>query len=87
MRDELLRAYICYVHPLLPLLDLEDFLKAIDGGDGSNTISLILFQAVMFAGASFVDMSHLESEGFQYRKQARKAFFTRVRVGHDAFDY
>ena len=82
IRDELMRVYVCYVHPFLPLLDLGAFVKAIAGQDETCKISLILFQAVMFAGAPFVDMSCLESEDFQDRKQARKALFGRVRVRH-----
>ncbi len=86
MRDELMRVYVCYVHPFLPLLDLGAFIKAVASEDETCKISLILFQAVMFAGASFVDMSCLESEGFQDRKQACRALFRRLRVRHIDFD-
>ncbi|KAF2842406.1 hypothetical protein M501DRAFT_928147 [Patellaria atrata CBS 101060] len=87
LRNELLRAYIEFVHPYMPLLDLHDFLAVVDRTDGSaGRISLILFQAVMFAGSAFVDMQHLRNAGYLSRKEARKDFFQKVRLLYD-FDY
>ncbi|EXJ66724.1 uncharacterized protein A1O5_09919 [Cladophialophora psammophila CBS 110553] len=79
MIDELLRVFICYVYPLLPALDLGSFLGAIDGTN-SDSISLVLFQAVMFAGVTFADLPHLQHEGFQSYNDARKIFFNRVKL-------
>ena len=84
VRGELLRVYICYVHPFLPLLDLGYFLDAVEGKNESKKVSLILFQAVMFAATSFIDIRHLKAEGFERRKEARRYFFDRVRVS-DSF--
>ncbi|UPX11112.1 uncharacterized protein EKO05_0001735 [Ascochyta rabiei] len=87
LRSEMLRVYIEFVHPYMPLLDLHDFLTIIDRSDGSKgKVSLILFQAVMFAGSAFVDMSHLRSAGYATRKEARKDFFQKTRILYD-FDY
>ena len=81
LRNELLRAYIEFVHPYMPLLELHDFLLIIESGNGSlGRISLILFQAVMFAGSAFVDMQHLRNAGYLTRKEARKDFFQKTRV-------
>lgn len=81
LRSEMLRAYVEFVHPYMPLLDLHDFLTVIDRSDGSKgKVSLILFQAVMFAGSAFVDMSHLRFAGYATRKEARKDFFQKTRV-------
>lgn len=81
VRNALLRSYIEYVHPYMPLLELHDFLHIINEGTGaSGKISLLLFQAVMFAGTAFVDMEHLRAAGFTNRKAARKAFFQKARV-------
>ncbi|KAH7130774.1 cutinase transcription factor 1 alpha [Dendryphion nanum] len=81
LRSEMLRAYVEFVHPYMPLLDLYDFLTIIDRPDGSlGRVSLILFQAVMFAGSAFVDMRHLRAAGYVTRKEARKDFFTKTRV-------
>ncbi|KAJ5825553.1 hypothetical protein N7474_002691 [Penicillium riverlandense] len=86
LRNELLKSYIHYVHTYMPLLDLEDFLQTIVQNDGIHRISLLLFQAVMFAGMAFIDMKHLQAAGYQTRKAARKIFFQRARLLYD-FDY
>lgn len=86
LRSEMLRAYIEFVHPYMPLLDLHDFLMMIDRADGSlGKVSLILFQAVMFAGSAFIDMHHLRTAGYSTRKEARKDFFQKTRVSKIAF--
>jgi len=81
LRNELLRAYIEFVHPYMPLLELYDFVMIVESGSGVlGRISLILFQAVMFAGSAFVDMHHLHNAGYMSRKEARKDFFQKTRV-------
>lgn len=81
LRNELLRCYVEHVHGYMPLLDLQDFLQIIDRGDGeTGQVSLLLFQCVMFAGASFVDLHHLICAGYPTRKFARKALFQKARV-------
>ncbi len=79
----MLRAYVDYVHPFLPLLDVEDLIQAAENKSDMK-ISLILWQAVMFAGSAFVDISHLEAEGFTTHKQARRVYYEKVRVCHQA---
>lgn len=80
-RNELIRSYVEYVHPYMPLIDLHDFLRAVDKGTGeSGRVSLLLFQAVMFTGVAFVDMSYLTAAGYATRKAARKAFYVKARV-------
>lgn len=79
MVDQLLMGFVCYVYPMLPIFDLGNFLSTVDGTSGS-TISLVLFQAVMFAGSTFVDLAHLQHEGFQSLKDARKILFGRVKL-------
>lgn len=81
LKTELLRAYVEFVHPYMPLLDLHDFLRIIDCQDGSRgKMSLILFQAVMFAGSAFADFQYLRKAGYSNRKEARKDFFQKTRV-------
>ncbi|OCL06484.1 hypothetical protein AOQ84DRAFT_390161 [Glonium stellatum] len=87
LRNELLRAYVEFVHPYMPLLDLHEFVTTLDRADGTlGKISLILFQAVMFAGSAFADMRHLRIAGYVTRKEARKDFFQKTRLLYD-FDY
>lgn len=80
-RNELLRSYIEFVHPYMPLLDVHDFLRIVDKGTGENgKVSLLLFQAVMFAGVAFADRSYLTAAGYPTRRSARKAFYLKTRV-------
>lgn len=82
VRNALLRSYLEFVHPYMPLIEIQDVLQIIDDGTGaSGRISLLLFQAIMFAGTAFVDMEFLRSAGYSNRKSARKAFFQKARVG------
>ncbi|KAJ4152087.1 hypothetical protein NW765_017596 [Fusarium oxysporum] len=79
LRNALLRSYFEYVHPFMPIIDMDEFLEAMRR-DGKHTrLSLLLYQAVMFAGVACVHKEYLEGLGFDSRQQARKEFFHRVR--------
>jgi hypothetical protein len=81
VRNALLRSYLEYVHPYMPLIEVHELLEIIDDGSGEfGRISLLLFQAIMFAGTAFVDMEFLRAAGYSNRKAARKAFFQKARV-------
>ncbi|KAK8035355.1 cutinase transcription factor 1 beta [Apiospora rasikravindrae] len=85
--NALLRAYVEYVHPYMPLMELHDFLAAINSTDGLyGQISLFLYHAVMFASTAYVDVKYLKEAGYSSRKAARKAFFQKTRLLYD-FDY
>ncbi|PHH69643.1 hypothetical protein CDD80_6602 [Ophiocordyceps camponoti-rufipedis] len=86
LQAALLRAYAEFVHPFMPLLDLDEFLAVVGRGQGGGQLSLFLYQAVSFAATAFVDMRHLREAGFSTRKAARKAFFQRTRLLYD-LDY
>ncbi|OAG42477.1 hypothetical protein AYO21_03353 [Fonsecaea monophora] len=86
LRNELLRSYVQYVHPFMPILDLRQFLTPIARNDGFAQISLLTLQAVMFAGSTFVDLRFLQNHGYNDRREARKAFYTSARMLYD-FDY
>lgn len=83
-QDALIWSFFEYVYPFMPVLDLDQFLQSVYHRDGSaGQISLLLLQAVLFAGTAHVKMSFLKDAGFQSRRQARKAFFQKVRVRTD----
>jgi hypothetical protein len=84
LQNELLQKYAEYVHPLLPLLDLHELLKAVYSGDDHVKISLMLLYAILSAAASFADLHVLIAAGFPDRKTARKAFFQKAKVRADA---
>lgn len=81
-RTEILRSYVQFVHPLLPLLDLETFLGPLVEASQPAKVSLLLFYAVMCSGAAHVHMDALYALGYNSRKSARRAFFDRARVSH-----
>lgn len=81
LQNALLQAYVEYVHPFMPLMDLHPFLNVINNRDGfSGQTSLLLYHAVMFSATAFVEMRHLRDAGYSTRKAARKAFFQKTRV-------
>ncbi|OGM45243.1 hypothetical protein ABOM_005861 [Aspergillus bombycis] len=80
LRDNLIKGYMLYIHPYMPVLDTECFLQAIFHQDNTNLVSLLLFQAVMFAGAAFADWQHLRAAGFSTRREARKSFYERAKM-------
>jgi hypothetical protein len=85
-RNALMQSYVEYVHPYMPLIELHDFLAIVDRGTGEGgRISLLLFQAVMFAGTAFIDMEFLTRAGYATRKAARKAFYQKARVSISQF--
>ncbi|KAJ4322144.1 hypothetical protein N0V84_004979 [Fusarium piperis] len=79
-RDELLRTYIFMVYPFMPTIEIEEFLHPIVMADGRDPVSMLLFQAIMFASVTFVDKKFLQARGYPSRKAARKDFFGRVRL-------
>jgi hypothetical protein len=84
-RNELLKCFIRWVFPWSPVVSLDQVVRTISGGNSSSgKMSLLLFQAMMFAGAGFADMAILRSAGFNSRKEARKHFFNRCKVSNSA---
>ncbi|CRK42713.1 hypothetical protein BN1723_016064, partial [Verticillium longisporum] len=80
LQTALLQAYVEYVHPYMPLLDLREFLGAVNARDGlCGQVSLFLYQAIMFAATAFVDMKALKEAGYSTRKAARRSFFSKTR--------
>lgn len=69
-----------YVYPFMPIVDLEDFMGAIDGNEASPKISLIVFQAILFSATAFVDLPLLQEAGYENRRAARADFYQKVKV-------
>ncbi|KIH89159.1 ct1b fusso cutinase transcription factor 1 beta [Sporothrix brasiliensis 5110] len=87
LQKALLHAYVEFVHPYMPLLELHPLLETIHERDGkSGTVSLLLYHAIMFTAASFVPAKFLKAAGFSRRREARKSFFMKARALYD-FDY
>jgi len=78
IQNILVRGYVEYVHPYMPLVDLREFIAGLCG-EGPQ-VSLLLYNAIAFAGSAFVEPNEFKSAGFPSRKEARKILFTRARV-------
>ncbi|KAF2222899.1 fungal-specific transcription factor domain-containing protein [Elsinoe ampelina] len=86
LRNALLRSFIEFVYPYMPLLEIHDLVESVDRNDGSNQVSLLVFQAIMFSGVAMVDIKHLKAAGYSTRRDARRDFFQKTRLLYD-FDY
>ncbi|KAK4038776.1 fungal-specific transcription factor domain-containing protein [Parachaetomium inaequale] len=87
LQNALLAAYVEYVHPYMPLMELHDFLNMVNDRSGAaGKVSLFLYHAVMFSATAFVDEALLRDAGYDSRRDARRAFFSRTRLLYD-FDY
>jgi len=79
IRNELLRSYIQFVHPTIPVLDLEQFLMAVDGTSNEvEGVSFLVFQAVMFAATAFETPASVKAEKSQNRETLRATRYSRI---------
>ncbi|RVX71602.1 hypothetical protein B0A52_03786 [Exophiala mesophila] len=78
----LLTSYCNWIHPQLPYLDLSTILDAIFDRDGPK-ISPLLFQSIIYAGASHVPDATFQRCGYASRSDAQNVFFQRAKVLHD----
>lgn len=78
----LVEAWAEYYYPYMPLVHLHELLNTIHNPNLSGQrVSLLLYQAILFAGAAFVEPAHLNAEpGFSGRREARKELSRRVTV-------
>ncbi|OAP62149.1 hypothetical protein AYL99_04352 [Fonsecaea erecta] len=86
LQDQLIRSFVLYVLPFMPVVDMEDILGALDGKDGSPKISLVVFQAILFSGTAFVELPLLQEAGYESRRAARADFYQKVKLLYD-FDW
>lgn len=78
---KILENYFFSVHPFMPIVDRTAILDAIlKDVDCDSRISLLLFQAIMFAGLASLDLDSIHAMGFKSTKSARESFFHRVRL-------
>lgn len=80
LRAALLRCFVENIHPYMPLLDVHELINTVDNNDSTSAVSLLLFQAIMFAGVASVDMAYLQTAGYTNRRAARRDFFQKTRV-------
>ncbi|KAH6879525.1 fungal-specific transcription factor domain-containing protein [Thelonectria olida] len=83
--DELVRAFFLHVHPIVPLLDEAAFWDLYSGrcGIDAKKISLLVFQAILFASCNFITETVSESLGFSSPRSAAASFYKRAKLLHD----
>ncbi|KAK3618634.1 hypothetical protein LTR56_024520 [Elasticomyces elasticus] len=64
-------------------MHIGDFLLHVQGNDSKKRISLLLFQAVMFAATAYSDMWLVTGKGYSDRKSMRQMFFQKVKLLYD----
>lgn len=88
--DEFLQQYFLHVHPLLPLINEAEFwaMYSPDSVDSDNPgqaerLSLLVFQAVLFASCNFVSKQTIKALGFPNIRAARASLYRRAKLLHD----
>lgn len=80
MSDIVLRRYVEYVHPQLPVLDMSHVVEAIDGGKGQVGISFLLWQALSTAVIPLLTDAELGMAGLVSGAPAMITYFHRSKV-------
>ncbi|KAG6362108.1 hypothetical protein INS49_010337 [Diaporthe citri] len=71
-----IQAYFKWFHPCFPLLDRPSIARQLVSMD----ISPLLFQAMLFIGATYCDEGAIVSMGFRDRSEAKSLLYTRARL-------
>lgn len=87
LRDQCLLGYLRNVHPVYPLVDFNTVQSIVGGTSNSNEkMSLLLLQALIFAGSTWADVRLVRRSGYLTRKALRQELHQRIRLLYDA-DY
>ncbi|GKT45909.1 cutinase transcription factor 1 beta [Colletotrichum spaethianum] len=87
MLDDFVEQYYLHIHPLIPLIDEGEFwdmYSQTERGVASNdTMSLLLFQTMLFSSCTFVPYETIKKLGYSSLKTARAAFYRRAKLLYD----
>ncbi|WYZ43857.1 hypothetical protein EsH8_VII_000293 [Colletotrichum jinshuiense] len=85
--DEFVQQYFLHVHPLLPMLNEGDFwaVYCVNPANyvSNDKLSLLVFQAMLFASCNFVSRQTIKTLGFPTIRAARAAFYRRAKLLYD----
>lgn len=84
--DEIVQQYFLHVHPFLPLVHEGDFwdLYQHDGEEPTGEkVSLLLFQAMLFASCTFVSESTMKALGYPDIRSMRGTLLRRAKLLYD----
>lgn len=74
-----IRRYAEFIHPLIPVLDLDEFVGVVCG-NSKKKISLLLYHAIMCAGMAAVEIETILKYGFPSKPAARREQYTKAKV-------
>ncbi|KAL3490723.1 fungal-specific transcription factor domain-containing protein [Aspergillus germanicus] len=83
--DEFLRKYFLHIHPCYPVVDEAEFWSLYNQEgmwDGHSKISLMLFQAMLFAASAYVSLRSLRAIGIDNTLEARDTLHRRAVLLH-----
>ncbi|KAF9894355.1 hypothetical protein FE257_007858 [Aspergillus nanangensis] len=84
LRNQLIGGYVKYVHPLLPILDLQWFTVNVMVQEDTHFISPLLYQSAMLAGSAFIEQKAAIDAGFSSRKSLRRTLFERAKLLYES---
>ncbi|GKU21492.1 unnamed protein product [Fusarium langsethiae] len=80
---ELVKSFVEYIHPRMPLLDLEAFLASFSCPDGTKgQLSLVLYSAILFAGSIHLDKEVVCRYGYSDKRLLGEELYKRTQVSH-----
>ncbi|KAJ5718840.1 uncharacterized protein N7483_009922 [Penicillium malachiteum] len=82
LTHEFVESYFKEIHPMVPALDEAQFWKAFLG-HADHTISIFVFQALLFVSCSFVSLDILRKCGFIDKRDARAKLYSRAKLLFD----
>lgn len=81
LQNALLQAFIDCVLPSMPIIELPQLLSAMCSREhGTESISLLLFYAILVSATTFVDQGYLYEAGFSTRAEAQELFYQNAKV-------
>ncbi|EWY88027.1 hypothetical protein FOYG_09389 [Fusarium oxysporum NRRL 32931] len=84
--DNFVEQYFRHHHPLIPLLNEGDFWEMYSQKESTGpqaTMSLLVFQAMLFASCNFVSLHIIKQLGFSSLRTARAEFYRRTKLLYD----
>ncbi|PYH35083.1 fungal specific transcription factor domain-containing protein [Aspergillus neoniger CBS 115656] len=80
LRGLLLQSYLRWVHPLVPVLEIPNIFQRLLESDDRQFPQPLLYQAVLYAGSSYVDSLELQAAGHPSRDTIGRVIRERARM-------
>lgn len=86
LQEAALRCYFQHVQPLFPIVNPVKIISIVKGTKSDEKLSLLLLQALIFVGSTWVDVRLVRKLGFLSRNAFRRSIHKKMRLLYDA-DY